>query len=324
MSWFSGHLPPPCCARSRSACCRRAGPTTRRARGIATKSTRSGRNCTERIGRTQAGEASAAGQPPAESLAHDRHRETVAARHQRASDDRGGGQGAAAQRARPAAGPRPARSPRQLRRAVRDGQLREDELRHRRVPRARLLHHRQARRRRAERRRRPGGPAARDVHQRSCIAVATCRSGSWMPATRTSKCTAATGRSSGPRRIWTCRRSTSIRRSTTSSRSRSSGSATITRRGSCCRRATWVSGPSNGLVTCLTDGHPGVSGGGVLNRRGDLVGIPIGRMQGDYRFSFILPIRAEMLRKVPGYAPAERSRARRRRRVPVAEVVTLG
>ncbi len=56
---------------------------------------------------------------------------------------------------------------------------------------------------------------------------------------------------------------------------------------------------ANGLVTCLTDGHPGVSGGGVLNRSGDLVGIPIGRMQGDYRFSFILPIRAEMLRKLP-------------------------
>jgi hypothetical protein len=36
----------------------------------------------------------------------------------------------------------------------------------------------------------------------------------------------------------------------------------------------------------------------VLNRHGDLVGIPIGRMQGDYRFSFILPLRAEMLRKV--------------------------
>ena len=30
-----------------------------------------------------------------------------------------------------------------------------------------------------------------------------------------------------------------------------------------------------------------------------LVGIPIGRMQGDYRFSFILPLRAEMFRKVP-------------------------
>ena len=53
-----------------------------------------------------------------------------------------------------------------------------------------------------------------------------------------------------------------------------------------------------GLVTCLTDGHPGVSGGGVLDRRGHLVGIPIGRMQGDYRFSFILPLRQEMLRKV--------------------------
>jgi hypothetical protein len=58
---------------------------------------------------------------------------------------------------------------------------------------------------------------------------------------------------------------------------------------------------ANGLVTCLTDGHPGVSGGGVLDQRGVLVGIPIGRMQGDYRFSFILPIRAEMLRKLPTY-----------------------
>ena len=55
---------------------------------------------------------------------------------------------------------------------------------------------------------------------------------------------------------------------------------------------------ASGLVTCLTDGHPGVSGGGVLDRRGVLVGIPIGRMEGDYRFSFILPIRPEMLRKV--------------------------
>jgi hypothetical protein len=57
---------------------------------------------------------------------------------------------------------------------------------------------------------------------------------------------------------------------------------------------------TNGLISCLTDGHPGVSGGGVLDQRGDLVGIPIGRMQGDYRFSFILPVRAEMFRKVPG------------------------
>ena len=61
----------------------------------------------------------------------------------------------------------------------------------------------------------------------------------------------------------------------------------------------------NGLVTCLTDGHPGVSGGGVLNQEGRLVGIPIGRMQGDYRFSFILPVRPEMFRKVPGLPQPE-------------------
>ena len=63
----------------------------------------------------------------------------------------------------------------------------------------------------------------------------------------------------------------------------------LLRRASSSRPATSASAPSNGLVTCLTDGHPGVSGGGVLDQRGDLVGIPIGRMQGDYRFSFILP-----------------------------------
>ena len=62
---------------------------------------------------------------------------------------------------------------------------------------------------------------------------------------------------------------------------------------------------ANGLVTCLTDGHPGVSGGGILDQRGNLVGIPIGRMQGDYRFSFILPIRAQMLRKLPTYEQPE-------------------
>jgi hypothetical protein len=57
---------------------------------------------------------------------------------------------------------------------------------------------------------------------------------------------------------------------------------------------------ANGLVTALTDGHPGVSGGGVLDQQGDLVGIPVGRMQGDFRFSFILPLRDEMFRKVEG------------------------
>ena len=66
---------------------------------------------------------------------------------------------------------------------------------------------------------------------------------------------------------------------------------------------------ANGLVTCLTDGHPGVSGGGVLNQQGDLVGIPVGRMQGDYRFSFILPVRGEMFRKVPGVQRPELTEA---------------
>jgi hypothetical protein len=54
-----------------------------------------------------------------------------------------------------------------------------------------------------------------------------------------------------------------------------------------------------GLVSALTDGHPGVSGGGVLDAKGNLVGIPIGRIEGDYRFSFILPLRPEMFRNVP-------------------------
>ena len=60
------------------------------------------------------------------------------------------------------------------------------------------------------------------------------------------------------------------------------------------------------LSARLTDGHPGVSGGGVLDQRGDLVGIPIGRMQGDYRFSFILPMRSEMLRNVSAFDKTER------------------
>jgi len=59
----------------------------------------------------------------------------------------------------------------------------------------------------------------------------------------------------------------------------------------------------NKLVTCLTDGHPGVSGGGVLSTDGQLVGIPVGRMQGDFRFSFILPLREEMFAKVKTALP---------------------
>jgi hypothetical protein len=56
----------------------------------------------------------------------------------------------------------------------------------------------------------------------------------------------------------------------------------------------------SGLVSALTDGHPGVSGGGVLDEKGNLIGIAIGRMDGDYRFSFILPLRPAMFQKVAG------------------------
>ena len=66
----------------------------------------------------------------------------------------------------------------------------------------------------------------------------------------------------------------------------------------------------NGLVSCLTDGHPGVSGGGVLDGNGNLVGIPVGRLDGDYRFSFILPLRAEMFRKVPDISASTSRRSR--------------
>ncbi len=59
-----------------------------------------------------------------------------------------------------------------------------------------------------------------------------------------------------------------------------------------------------GLISALTDGHPGVSGGGVLDEKGNFVGIPVGRMNGDFRFSFILPLRPEMFAKVTGGSPA--------------------
>jgi S1-C subfamily serine protease len=68
----------------------------------------------------------------------------------------------------------------------------------------------------------------------------------------------------------------------------------------------YVGEHAGGLVTCLVDGHPGVSGGGVLNQDGELVGIPIGRMDGDFRFSFILPLRADMFRKLPLPQQADR------------------
>ena len=155
----------------------------------------------------------------------------------------------------------------------------------------------------------------RDAAQDRSIRQVRCR-GKRVPAARsstsamrTSRSTAATGRSSR------CSDAVDLpalqdrhRASATTSPSRSSASATTTRRASSCRTGYVGQRTANGLVTCLTDGHPGVSGGGVLDRDGELVGIPIGRMQGDYRFSFILPVR-------DGDVPQGARRCRRRRRM---------
>ena len=70
-------------------------------------------------------------------------------------------QAAAAERDGAVSGAPAARAARELRRAERLRQLRQDELRHGRLPGQRLLHHRQARRRRA--RREPSKAASRDA-----------------------------------------------------------------------------------------------------------------------------------------------------------------
>ena len=208
-----------------------------------------------------------------------------------------------------------ARSALELRRALLRRQPRQDQLRHRRLSGQRLLRHREARRRRAQGRRRPAEHAQDHVDQGRLQGQGDSGAGSSTPATPTSKSTAATGRSS--------RRASSICRRCASTPAFAYDFAEpIFRLGNDYSKGIILSTgyvgqrTANGLVTCLTDGHPGVSGGGVLDQRGDLVGIPIGRMQGDYRFSFILPIRAEMLRKLPAYEQAEpRARRGRRRRI---------
>ena len=136
------------------------------------------------------------------------------------------------------------------------------------------------------------------VGSRSSTRARRFRRSSSTPATPTSRCTAATGRSS--------RRARSICPPLQPNTAFAYDFAEpIFRLGNDYSKGIILSTgyvgqrTANGLVTCLTDGHPGVSGGGVLDQRGDLVGIPIGRMQGDYRFSFILPVRDEMFRKIP-------------------------
>jgi hypothetical protein len=45
----------------------------------------------------------------------------------------------------------------------------------------------------------------------------------------------------------------------------------------------------------------------VINDQGELVAISIGRMESDYDFAFLLPVRAEMFRKVPHLAEPSHS-----------------
>ena len=108
-------------------------------------------------------------------------------------------QAAAPERDGADAGAPAARAPRELRRAERGRQLRQDQLRHRRLPRRRLLHHRQARRDRARRSRRRARRRAASCRSRFATRTRICPPRSSTAATRTSRCTRATGRSSSVR-----------------------------------------------------------------------------------------------------------------------------
>ena len=59
-----------------------------------------------------------------------------------------------------------------------------------------------------------------------------------------------------------------------------------------------------GWVSWLVDSLPGCSGGGVLNAKDELVGLNGGYLDGSTRLAVIIPLRAEMLRKVPKMATA--------------------
>jgi len=54
-----------------------------------------------------------------------------------------------------------------------------------------------------------------------------------------------------------------------------------------------------GWVSWLVDSLPGCSGGGVMNGKDELVGLNGGYLDGSTRLAVIIPIRAEMFRKLP-------------------------
>jgi len=59
----------------------------------------------------------------------------------------------------------------------------------------------------------------------------------------------------------------------------------------------------HGWVSWLVDSLPGCSGGGVLNNKDELVGLNGGYLDGSTRLAVIIPIRAEMFRKLPRLVP---------------------
>ena len=114
-------------------------------------------------------------------------------------------QAAASERDGPVSRAPPPRAPRKLRRAERHRQLRQDELRHGRLSGQRLLHHRQARRHRARTNPSTGASRAASRPSRSATRAGISPRDSSTPATRTSRCTPATGRSSACAARSTCK-----------------------------------------------------------------------------------------------------------------------
>ena len=160
----------------------------------------------------------------------------------------------------------------------------------------------------------PSTGARRAASRRSRFATRarTCPPASSIPATRTSRCIRATGRSSGcaskidlpPLRIDTALQ-LRLRRADLPPRQRlleGHHPQHRLRRPADAERARDLPDRRASRRVGRRRAEPGAA---------TWSGIPIGRMQGDYRFSFILPVRAEMFRKVPGLTQRRRVGDRR-------------
>ena len=165
-------------------------------------------------------------------------------------------QGGAPERNGAAAGASAARAAIELRRAVRRRQLRQDELRHGRLSGRRILRDGQARRGRAEGRGQPPGRAQDRRDQDRVQRQGDPGASSSTPGMRKWKSTAATGRSSR-------RRELDLPPLTVDTAFAYDFAEPIFRLGNDYSKGIIVSTgyvgqkTAGGLVTCLTDGHPG-------------------------------------------------------------------